>query len=416
MSDDRPLVGIDVGSSSVKVVVAVPEPHRLVIKGSGEARHDGARKGIISKLDEVTRAVQSATREAEAMASTPIEQAIIALGGTPIRGTPAKASAPVTGPKNTVSHDDLTLVLDRCAGVAIPDEYKVLDIIPCGFTLDGQPGLEDPEGMAGRQLGATAFVLFTTKAHADTVEQVVNQAAVAVTDVIYEPLAASNIVLSHDERELGCLLVDIGHSTTDWVLWNEGVVLASNAFPVGGRHFTADVATLMNTTTKGGEKIKLEVGVHPGRQEIDLVSVEVPEISGHGNRIIEGRDAVPVLYERAHQLFTGIARDLAAMELDRVPRAGIVLTGGGAGLDGLEEVAEAIFGHNARIGRPRDLAGEVEPVSGPQWSVATGMIRLAHRRRQQTLTGRRGGGGVIDRLRDALSEIFDLGGGNDLHR
>jgi cell division protein FtsA len=416
MNGDRPYVGVDVGSASVKVVVGVLEPHRLVIKGCGEARHDGARKGIIAALEEVSGAVRTAAEEAEAMASVPVEVASVAVGGPPVRGTPAMASTPVTGRNHTVSREDVTLALARCAEIGIPAEYRVLDIIPCGFALDGQPGLENPEGMTGRRLDATAYVLFTTNAHADTVEQAVNQAAIKVGELWYEPLAAAEAVLSRDEREFGCLLLDIGHATSEWILWRDATVVSGGVFPVGGRHFTADLATVVQTTTRGAETIKRQVGVSLTRSDLDLVGVEVPTLAGNGNQIVEGRMAAQVLYERAQELFVGVARELAEMELDRVPRAGVVLTGGGARLDGMEEVAEAIFGHHVRTGLPRDLAGEVEPVLSPEWAVAVGLVRLAHRRRLRQSNGRPLGGGLIGRLRWALSEIFDLGGGHDLHR
>ncbi len=416
MNDERSFVGIDVGSASVKVVVATPEPHRMVIKGCGEARHDGARKGIVAALDEVTTAVSTAAEEAEAMASVPVELASIALGGTPVRGTPSTASTPVTGRDHAVSWGDHDIALARCAEIDIPSEYRVLDIISCGFALDGQPGLENPVGMVGRRLDATAYVLFTTNAHADTVEQAVNRAGVKVTGLFYEPLAAAEAVLSRDEKEFGCLLLDIGHATSEWILWRDGTVVSGGVFPVGGRHFTADLATVIQTTTEGGEKIKRQVGVSLEKSDLDLVGVEVPTLSGNGNQIIEGRAAANVLYERAQELFVGVARELANMELDRVPRAGVVLTGGGSRIDGMEEVAEAIFGHHARIGMPRDLAGEVEPVAGPEWAVAIGLVRLAHQRQLQNANGKPAVAGLMSRLRWALGEIFDLGGGNDLHR
>lgn len=416
MSDERPIVGIDVGSATVKVVVAVPEPHRIVVKGCGEARHDGARKGIVAKLDDVTNAVRTAAEEAEAMASIPVTHASIALGGPPVIGRPSRASTPVTGRNYQVSREDIALALSRCGEVNIPNEYQVLDIIPCGFTLDGQPGLEDPQGMAGRRLDASAFVLFTTKAHAEAVQLAVNRAAVVITDILFEPAAAAESVLSIDERELGCLLIDIGYATSEWVLWCEETILASGVCPVGGRHFAADVATVTKTTTDGAEDIMRQVGVSPHREGLELVGVEVPTLSGSGNQIVEGRFASQILYERAHELFVKIASSLSEMELDRVPRAGIVLTGGGARLDGLEEVAEAVFAHHTRIGRPRNLAGEVEPVSGPEWSVACGLIQLAHRRRLNSYNSPQRRGDWFNRLRTVLSGFFEIGGGNDLHR
>jgi cell division protein FtsA len=415
MSDDRPLVGIDVGSSTVKVVVAVPEPHRLVIKGCGEARHDGARKGTIASLEEVTEAVRIAAEEAEVMASIPVTHAAVALGGAHILGKTACASAPISGRNHLVSGDDVSLALSRCADVMIPEDYKVLDIIPCRYALDGQPGIENPEGMAGNKLEASAYVLFTPRAHADSLEQTINQASVAVTGILYEPLAAAEAVLSNDEKELGCMLIDIGHATSEWIVWSEGVVLASGTSPIGGRHFVADVATVMKTDTAGAELIKRSVGVSLERPDLDLLGIEVPTLGGHGNQIVDGRMAAQILYERAHELFVDIARCLSDMNLDRTPRAGIILTGGGARLEGMEGVAETIFAHHARRGNPRDLAGEVEPVAGPEWAVACGLIRLIHQRNQKPYIRKQAESGIFNRLRNALGGIFELGGGNDLY-
>ncbi|RLE32699.1 MAG: cell division protein FtsA [Acidobacteria bacterium] len=415
MNDDRPLVGIDVGSSTVKVVVAVPEPHRLVVKGCGEARHDGARKGIIANLEEVTAAVRVATEQAEAMASFPVTHAVVALGGAPVVGKKSCASTPVTGRNLTVSNGDVNLALSRCAAVMIPEDYRVLDIIACGYALDGQPGIENPEGMAGRTLEASAFVLFTTRAHFDSLEQSINQASVAVTSLQYEPLAAAEAVLSPDEKELGCMLIDIGHATSEWVVWSEGMVQASGTYPIGGRHFVADIATVMKTNTAGAELIKRSVGVSLDRHDLDLLGIEVPTLGGNGNQIADGRLAAQILYERAHELFVGIAKNLSELGMDRTPRAGVILTGGGARLEGMDGVAETIFAHHARIGMPRNLAGEVEPVAGPEWAVACGLIRLAHKKKQGPMERKQLEGGIFNRLRSVLGEIFEFGGGNDLH-
>lgn len=416
MNDDRPMVGIDVGSSTVKVVVAVPEPHRLVVKGCGEARHDGARKGLIANLEEVANAVRTAAEEAEAMATTPVIRASVALGGSQVHGKSARATTPVTGPSHTVRSDDVDLALSRCAAVMFPDDYRVLDIIPCGFALDGQPGIDNPEGMTGRELEASAYVLFTPIAHITALEKTVNLASLAVTSLFYEPLAAAEAVLTADERELGCMLIDIGHASSEWMVWSEGTVLASGAYPIGGRHFISDIATVMKTNSAGAELIKKTVGVSPLREDLDLLGIEVPTLGDHGNQIADGRMAAQILYERAHELFVGIARHLTELELDRIPRAGIVLTGGCARLEGLDQVAESIFAHHARIGHPRNLAGEVEPVAGPEWAVALGLIRLAHQRNQKPILRNRAEGGIFERLKSALGEIFELGGGNDLYR
>ena len=412
-NDIGPLVGIDVGSTRVLVVVGAVEDDRLVIRGCGQADHDGARKGVIANLEEVTMAVHVAAEEAEAMASVPVELAAVGLGGLPVQGLPATASVPVTGRDNTVSEDDLRRALTACAQVSIPRDFRVLDIIACGYALDGQSGMEYPVGMPGTRLDASAFVVYTNKTHSDTVEQTVNRAAVAVKLLVYEPLAAAEAVVTPDERELGCLLLDLGYATTEWVLYAEGVVVSSGVLPVGGRHFTADLAALLKTTTAAAEQTKRQIGASLERDGLDIDAVEVPNLGGDGNHVHPARFAAEILHERARDLFIGVHRVLVEHKLDRVPRAGIVLTGGGAALDGLEEVAEKIFGHRARIGRPLDLAGLTEPVSGPEWAVACGLIRMQSHRRSEHMAIRGRSGGLLARLRNALGDFFEMGGGHD---
>jgi len=413
MNETRPLVGIDLGSSVVSVVVGEMEDERLVVRGCGLARHDGARKGVIANLEEVAEAVHLAAEEAEAMASIPVEVAHVGIGGTPIQGVPSTASVPVTGRDHTVTPDDLRRALAACAQVSIPADYRVLDIIPCGFALDGQAGMDHPVGMPGTRLDATAYVLYANRTHAETVEQSINHAAVAVKQLIFEPLAAAEAVLTYDERELGCLLLDMGYSTTEWVLFSEGSVASSGAVPVGGRHFTADLAAMLKTTTAAAEKTKRRVGAALDREGLDGAAVEVPALGGDGNQVHSATFAAEILHERARDLFISVHKVLVRQGLDRVPRAGVVLTGGASQLEGLEEVAETIFGHRVRPGCPRALAGLVEPVSGPEWAVACGLIRLQHSRRNQVLTSSANRGSILGWLRNALGDFFEMGGGYD---
>jgi len=412
MSDGRPLVGIDVGSSAVNAVVARVDGDDLVVLGCGQARHDGAKKGIIANLEEVSEAVRIAAEEAEAMAAVPVERAVVGIGGTPILGVPSRASVPVTGRNHTVTAEDQQRALAACAQVKIPADYRVLDIISCGFALDGQPGMDQPLGMPGQRLDASAFVLFTHKTHADTVEQAVNRAAMAVDQLVFEPLAAAEAVLSRDERELGCLLLDVGHGSTEWVLFSEGVVSATGANHVAGRLFTSDLAILLQTTTAAADRVKRQVGAAIDRENIENEAIEVPALGGGGHQVHCARFAAEVLYERARDLLIRVHRALVAERLERVPVAGVVLTGGGARLEGLLELAEEILGHRVRLGVPVGLAGITEPVEGPEWAVACGLVRLQQRHRELTpmMTSQRGS--LLGWLRTAFGELFELGGGS----
>jgi cell division protein FtsA len=407
MNYQRPLVGLDVGSSAVSVVVGSLDDDQLVVHGCGQARHDGARKGVIAKLEEVSEAVRVAAEEAEAMASIPVESGFVGLGGCPIQGHPATASVPVTGRGDTVTGDDVQRALEACAQVTIPPDYRVLDVIPCGFALDGHDGMEYPVGMPGRRLDASAYVLYTNRIHSETVEQAVNRAAVVVRGLVFEPLAAAEAVLDADERDLGSLLLDIGYATTEWVLLGDGSVLASGAVPVGGRHFTSDLAAMLKTTTAAAERVKRTVGADLHRDDLDQQAVEVPALGGEGNQVHRASFVVEVLVERARDLFICVHRVLAEQGLDRAARAGVVLTGGGARLEGLADHAESIFGHRVRIGSPRALEGLTEPVSGPEWAVVCGLIRMQGKKTGHMVPAYRHRNGILTWLRNAFGDFFN---------
>jgi cell division protein FtsA len=396
----------------VAVVVGEIEDEQLVIRGCGQARHDGARKGVISNLEEVIDAVRCAAEEAEAMASVPVERAAVGIGGTQILGVRATASVPVTGRDRTVSEEDHRRALAACAQVSIPTDFRVLDIIPAGFALDGQAGVDRPVGMPGVRLDASAYVLYTHRTHADTVEQSVNRAAIAVDRLVYEPLAAAEAVLSADERDLGCLLLDVGYGSTEWVLFSEGAVVANGSTNVAGRLFTADLAALLKTTTAAAEKVKLEVGADVRQEGLEGQAVEVPALGGGGRQVHPSTFAAEILHERARDLLVRVHQQLEAEAMEHLARAGVVLTGGGARLDGLQDLAEEIFGHRVRLGWPQALAGLVEPVSGPEWATACGLVSIQHRQHDRVATNIQSRGGILTWLRNALGEFFELGGGS----
>ena len=170
---------------------------------------------------------------------------------------------------------------------------------------------------------------------------------------------------------------------------------------------------MLKTTTAAAERSKRQVGAALARDGLENAAFEVPALGGDGNQVHSAAFAAEVLYERARDLFIGVHRVLVSQGLDRLPRAGVVLTGGASQLEGLEDVAETIFGHRVRPGAPRSLAGLVEPVCGPEWAVACGLIRLQHSRQDQILTARANRSSIMAWLRNALGDFFEMGGGHD---
>jgi len=405
--DDYPRVAIDIGSSAVRVLVGTSEPDRLILSGCGEARHDGARKGTISSLEQIVGALNLAIEEAEAMSSVPIEHVYTALGGGTVYGMPATAQVRILNREEKVLQSDISAVLSRCTEMELPSGIRPLGVVPGQYILDGRPGLTNPLGMIGRDLEARAFVFHTDTGHADLMAHAINQASVAVFAMTHEALAASHGVLTADEKDLGCLLIDIGHATSEWMVWRENMVMATGTHPVGGRHFSTDLATILKTTAEGAEKIKRIVPATPNTEGLKQLGIDVPEIGTGGMKLIDGFSASQILFERANELMTEIATEICRLDLEKNLGGGIILTGGGALLGGLPLVAERVFAQQTRIGEPMDIAGESEPVSSPSWAVACGLLRWAalheedQSRRAQKKTG------LKDRLKRVFNGVFD---------
>jgi len=412
MSDLNPLVGIDVGSSAVSVVVAVEEDGRIRIAGSGRARHGGCKKDVISELGQVADAVREAAEEAEAMSSLPVERAVVGIGGTPVTGLRATASVPITGRASTVSPDDQRRALRACTRMNIPDDYEVLSILPAEFTVDGHPGLRSAIGIPGDRLDASAYVLYTHKTHAQAIVQAVNAAGIEVSRLAYEPVATAEAVLTEDERNLGCLLLDVGFGSTEWIVYDDGGAVASGAMPIGGRLFTNDLAIMVQTTMDAAEHVKRQVGATPAKPGPAGGGIEVPAMGDQGHYLVERSFVARILGERARDLFVRIHHQLMEQGAERSPRAGIVLTGGGAQLQGIAEHAREILGFKARLGTPRGFTGATETVEGPEWSVACGLALYQHRAgNDESAFGQGRQAGVLSWIRNAFNEIFEIGGG-----
>lgn len=405
--DDNPKIAIDVGSSSVKVLVGIAEPERTMILGCGQAFHDGARRGVISSLEQVVGALNTAIEEAEAMSGHPVERAFTALGGTVVWGMSATAGTTIYHRDQKVSSEDIEKVLKRCTEIELPPDIRPMDVVPCRYSLDGQRGLINPLGMIGQNLDAQAFVLFTKTQHADILTHAINQASVEVLAMTHEALAASEAVLSADERELGCLFIDIGHESSEWMVWHENILLTTGTIPIAGRRFTSDLATVLKTTTEGAERIKRITSANIEEEGLEHLGIDVPEMSGEGVKVVSGLEAAHVIYERAQELFTEIARELCRLELEKYLGAGIILTGGCAKLTGLDLVAERVFAQETRIAGPRDLAGETEPVLSPEWAVCCGLLRWASRQEQLRMNGVGKTTGFFNRLRSFIDGTFD---------
>jgi len=409
---DHTLVGIDIGSTKVGVLIGQRDgTGGIEIVGKGLAPNRGTRRGNIVNVEQTVDALRQATEEAEVMAGIEISRAYVGVAGPDIRSVNSRAIVSVSRKDREISRHDVKRVVDAAQTAALPSDREILHAIPQEFLVDEQGGISEPAGMLGSRLEVLVHLVTGNVSRTKTLQTCVNRAGVEVVELVFEPLATAEAVLTHDERELGALLIDVGGGTTEYALFADGEVQSSGVLPIGASHFTNDLAMVLRTPFAEAERIKVKQGCCLE----SLISDEddgviVPAVAGGAKRVVPKRELCEILHPRAEELLGLVRDDLARNGHDELLRGGVVLTGGGAKLDGLLELAEQVFGATVRHGLPRGLGGLVDVINCPTWCSASGLLLYgyhaeldrgrAHRRRIPTVKG------LIERMRNVFTDLL----------
>jgi len=404
-------VGIDIGSSKVGVLIGhADEQGGLEVVGRGMAPNRGTRKGNIVNVEATVEALKAASEEAEVMAGVEISRAYVGVAGADVRSVNSRGMVSVSRKDREITPADVRRVLDAAQSAALPADREILHAVPQEFLVDEQGEISDPVGMLGSRLEVTVHLVTGNVTRSKTLLTCVNRAGIEVINMIFEPLATAEAVLSPDERELGVVLIDIGAGTTDYALLTDGEVYHSAVLPIGAGHFTNDLAMVLRTPFAEAERIKTKDGCCLSGLVTSEEGISVPSVAGGGDRVVPRRELCSILQPRAEELFNLIRHDLTHNGFDEPPRGGVVLTGGGAQLDGLLELSEQIFDTGVRYGVPRGLGGLVDVISSPAWACCSGMLlygRAAERQEGKNL--RRTGlsmRGVMGSLRGMFQDLL----------
>lgn len=369
------IVGIDIGSSKVSVLIGqADEAGRLEVVGRGSAPNRGTRRGSIVNVEAAVEGLKLATEEAEVMAGVEISEAFVSVAGSDVRSHNSKGMVSVARKDREVTRSDIDRVLEAARSAALPSDRDILQAMPQEFILDGQGGIVDPLGMLGRKLEVTVHLVTGHATRTRTLLTCVNRAGIEVKEMVFEPLATASGVLTPDERELGALVIDIGAGTSSYAYFITGEAHHSAVLPLAAGHFTNDLAMVLRTPFAEAEEIKMTKGCCLRNLVEPDEGVTVPSVGGGGTRVVPRRELSDILQPRAQEIFSLVREDLMAVVGDVALRGGVVLTGGGAQLDGLNEVAEQVFDTPVRSGLPTGLVGLVDVIHSPVWSTAAGLL------------------------------------------
>jgi len=380
---ERYLVGLDVGTSRVTAVVGESmDDGTLDLVGIGVAESRGVKRGVVVNVDAAVDSIKKAIEEAELMAGVEIDSVHLALSGPHIKGFNSRGVIAVAGKNREITRDDVRRAIDAAKAVALPTGREIVHVLPQDFVVDEQDGIGAPVGMTGARLEVNVHIVTGAASSTQNLVSCVNRAGVAVADTVIEQLAASESVLSQDEKELGVALVDIGGGTADLAIFERGSLWHTGVVAVGGDHFTNDIAVGLRTPIPDAEKVKRKSGCALSSMVDEDDTVDVASVGGRKPRVMARRILSEILQPRAEEIFHLVWDEIRRAGYEKALNSGIVLTGGGSILEGMPEIAEQIFDLPIRRGVPAGIGGLADHVNSPTFATPVGLVLYAHRNRE----------------------------------
>ena len=407
---DRYLVGLDVGTSKITAIVGeIMDDGELDIIGIGVVEAHGIKRGVVVNLEAAVGSVKQAIEAAELTAGVEIDSVQLGLSGAHVKGFNSRGVVAVAGKNREISGEDVRRAIDAAKAVSLPSGREILHVLPQDFVVDDQDEISSPIGMTGARLEVNVHIITGSAASTQNVVGCVNRAGVAVLDTVLEQLAASEAVLTNDEKQLGVALVDIGGGTTDFAIFERGSLWHTGVIAIGGGHFTQDIAVGLRTPIPEAEKIKRRCGCALSALVEEDQTIEVVSHGGRPPRVMARRLLSDILQPRAEEIFHLLWDEIRRAGYENTLNAGIVLTGGAAVLEGTAEIAEQIFDLPIRLGSPSEIGGLADHAHSPQFATAVGLVMYAHRNYFPESSGL-GGAGALGRgavrLRGLFKEFF----------
>jgi len=365
-------VGIDVGSNFTRCVICVVEDGYQRLVGYADAPSNGWSRGRISDPEAVSASIQKAIENAELRAQLLVDTATVGVGGSTISSGNSRGLYEFGRPRE-IEGRDLHYAVQLSTEVQLEHDRFLLQAAPQDFTVDGRAGLRSPQRMIGSRLEAHTHIITTSAQEHDTLVDAVNRAHLNVEETVFEGMAASYAAVLENERQRGVAVADIGAHSTELVLYAGDALVWSSSIPVGGDHFTRDIAAKFRIPFDDAELLKREYGCARLGLSADNALIEIPSCEGRPARETVRWDLTDVLDARAEDLFKVIKGEVgkAGMEQDLVE--GIVLCGGGALLYGMEDMAEFVLNCNCRKGPPKDMDGLPDDLNRADWATAFGL-------------------------------------------
>lgn len=385
----HPIAVLEVGTSEVRVLVAEPrEDGHLMITGIGRSPSSGVRKSEVVDLENAKVCVKKALLEAEENAQVSIQEVLLVFSGDHIRQVVNRGTINVMSDDRVITAEEREEVMEAARAVTLPHDQEILHSICGQFYIDDQTGgVLNPDGMSGSRLSLDMLILYGHSNRLRNMFRLADEAAVEVTEIAFGGLCCGLSVLTPQQKEVGGILIDMGAGTTDYVVYADKVIALAGSLGVGGDHLTNDLALGLNLSTAQAERLKVKYGA----AMVDLSSrgrrIPIPPETGFRAQEVLSRDVNTIMHARMEEIFELVKAQVSNEVKKKNFGAGVILTGGGARMNRVQDLASRVFEMPCHIGYPKEVSGLALPTESPEYASLVGMLKYGVRTRNSAVRG-----------------------------
>jgi len=377
------ITGIDIGTTKIAVIIGEKKDGAINIIGFGKTSSSGLSKGVVVDIDKTISSISKAIKQAEIQAGIEIETAYIGLTGEHIKGI--NCSGAITISSNDyrnpageqIEQKDIEKVLEHSQAINLSPDRKILHVLSREFKVDEKKGILNPIGLSGHRLEANVHLVTIARNIEKDLKTCIEQCGVDIEGFILEPLASSSSVLDENEKKLGSILIDIGGGTSDIIIYHNNAIIHTGAIPFGGENISKDIAYGLQTSLEQAEILKCKYGIAKTSLADDQNKIKILGTNGRGDKEISEKDLAEIIEPRLIEIFTLALEEINKSESKGEFTFGTILTGGGASLRDISEVAKDIFNMPVKIGIPDSVNGKIDIINNPRFATTIGIIKYA---------------------------------------
>ena len=381
MAKNKIVAGIDIGSSKITTLIGqvttndITFENTISIVGVATSPSKGVKKGQIVDIEDAVEATIASVEAAERMAGYNLNSAWVSVGGAHVSSSNSTGVVAVSDPNGEVSGEDVTRVVDSARAVSMPASREIIHVIPRDFIVDGEGGVRDPIGMSGVRLEVETHLVTVSSPALKNLTKAINEVGISTDGIVFSGIAASKSILSDTEKELGCVLIDIGAGTTSVAAYVDGGLIYSGALPIGARNVTNDLAIGLRVSLETAEKIKLTLSAAKAKDGAKSDIIEVTDDDSRETKKVSKRTLTEgIIRPRLNEIFTMVRLDLERNGIINKIPSGAVITGGGALTIGVIDSAKRMLTLPVRIGVPSGVGGLVDEILNPAYATPIGLL------------------------------------------